>query len=127
MPNAFPVTKMQYQRTERTKCVKIRGEIGFVPFARQVTWRKERRNSWERQDTTLTMALHRLTSDDRFSVHLTQQTNDWTLLIRDVTEVDQGSYRCQVTVNDDTWDTPYTVQLSVEGEFSIYLSAFNIR
>ena len=121
MPFLWPI--IQYQRTERTKC-KTTGKIGFVPSARQVTWLKERRNSWHPQDTTLTMALHRFTSDGRFSVQFSQETNEWTLMIRGVSEDDQGRYYCQVTVNDDTWDTPYSVELNVLGDFSNFLSVY---
>ena len=44
----------------------------------------------------LTVGRYAFTSDDRFSVAFSPP-DQWTLLVKDVQEADQGAYECQIS------------------------------
>jgi len=70
--------------------------------------------TWRRQGDAhpLTIGLYPFAPDSRLSVDYNQRTNEWSLIIQDVTPRDEGVYHCQVTSKDDQ-DNMYNVHLYV--------------
>jgi len=70
--------------------------------------------TWRRQGAAhpLTIGLYPFAPDSRLSVDYNQRTNEWSLIIQDVTPQDEGVYHCQVTSKDDQ-DNMYNVHLYV--------------
>jgi len=71
-----------------------------------VTWRRDG------DAHPLTIGLYPFAPDSRLSVDFNQRTNEWSLIIQDVTPDDEGVYHCQVTSKDDQ-DNMYNVHLFV--------------
>jgi len=71
-----------------------------------VTWRRDG------DAHPLTIGLYPFAPDSRLSVDFNQRTNEWSLIIQDVTLDDEGVYHCQVTSKDDQ-DNMYNVHLFV--------------
>ena len=51
----------------------------------------------QRDADILTVSRYTFVSDERFSVHLTEETSTWTLVIKYVQERDSGTYECQIS------------------------------
>ncbi|KAA0202929.1 hypothetical protein HAZT_HAZT001154 [Hyalella azteca] len=73
------------------------GEIVFLPCTIPPDMAKHAQVSWvRRQDWhILTSGLQTYTKEQRFAVHHTNATNEWTLAIKYVEVPDQGMYECQ--------------------------------
>jgi len=75
--------------------------------------------TWRRQGDAhpLTIGLYPFAPDSRLSVDYSQRTNEWSLIIQDVTLQDEGVYHCQVTSKDD--QDMYNVHLYVASTSSV--------
>ena len=80
----------------------------LLPF--QVTWRR-------RSDAhPLTIGLFTFVGDTRISVDFNQRTNEWSLMIQDVTPADEGIYECQISTKQENMNS-YEVKLNVKSKW----------
>ncbi|KAL4227204.1 hypothetical protein ACF0H5_012650 [Mactra antiquata] len=74
--------------------------------------------SWRRANETafLTIGTITLSSDERFEVAHTEESNDWNLMISNLSTSDTGAYECQISSVDK--GLRKEVYLNVKDEFS---------
>jgi hypothetical protein len=68
----------------------------------------------QRGGRLLTIGFLIVASESRFAVDYNYQTNEWSLIIRDVLSTDEGTYQCEINPRTEDDDNSFAVTLIVE-------------